>query len=79
MGHTFVEAKSWELRTAMDYARLPEHQGRIEEAQEILRPIYEWFTERHDTHDLRIASALLEELAQVPTDTTSVSAGAAGS
>jgi predicted ATPase len=72
-------AKSWELRAATSYARLLKVEGRAKEAISLLHPIYHWFTEGHDTHDLRVASALLEELAQVPTDPTSVSARAGGS
>jgi tetratricopeptide (TPR) repeat protein len=73
------QAKSWELRAATSYALLLKDKGRVEEAIFLVQPIYHWFTEGHNTHDLRVASALLEELAQVPTDPTSVSARAGGS
>lgn len=73
------QAKSWELRAATNYARLMKDEGRAEEAISLLQPIYNWFTEGHSTRDLRAARALLDELAKVPTDTTIVSAGAAGS
>jgi predicted ATPase len=73
------DAKSWELRTATSYARLLRDEGRAEEAISLLHPIYHWFTEGHNTRDLRAARALLEELTQVPINTTSVSAVAAGS
>jgi len=73
------KAKSWELRAAASYARLLKDDGRTEEAISLLQPIYQWFTEGHDTHDLRTARALLEELAQMPTNTTNASASAAGS
>jgi class 3 adenylate cyclase/predicted ATPase len=73
------QAKSWELRAAISYARLLKDEGRGEEATSLLQPIYQWFTEGHDTHDLCSARALLEELAQMPTNTTNASASAAGS
>ena len=56
------QAKSWELRTAMSYARLLRDQGRVAEAYELLAPVYGWFTEGFDTGDLVEAKALLEEL-----------------
>ncbi len=57
------QAKSWELRAAMSIARLWRDQGKREEARELLAPVYAWFTEGFDTHDLKEAKALLEELA----------------
>jgi predicted ATPase len=56
-------AKSWELRAAMSLARLWRDQGKVSEARELLAPVYGWFTEGHDTRDLKEAKALLEELA----------------
>jgi predicted ATPase len=55
-------ARSWELRAAMSLARLWQHQGKREEARELLAPIYGWFTEGFGTADLQEAQALLEEL-----------------
>ena len=57
------QAKSWELRTAMSYARLMRDQERVSEAYDLLAPIYAWFTEGFGTKDLKNAKALLEELA----------------
>ena len=57
------QAKSWELRTATSYARLMRDQGRIDEAHELLAPVYGWFTEGFATKDLKEAKALLVELA----------------
>ena len=57
------QAKSWELRTAMSYARLLRDQGRVGEARDLLAPIYGWFTEGFDTPDLKEAKALLDQLA----------------
>ena len=55
-------AKSYELRAAMSHARLLRDQGKRDAARELLAPVYGWFTEGHDTHDLREAAALLAEL-----------------
>jgi predicted ATPase len=55
-------AKGYELRTAMDLARLWRTLDRRREAIDLLSPIYDWFTEGHDTRDLREAEALLAEL-----------------
>jgi tetratricopeptide (TPR) repeat protein len=54
------EAKSWEVRAAVSLARLLRHQGRGDEAREILAPVYGWFTEGFDTTDLNEAKALHE-------------------
>jgi predicted ATPase len=55
-------AKSWELRTAMSYARLMRAEGRVGEARDLLAPVYGWFIEGFDTPDLQEARALLGEL-----------------
>ena len=57
------QAKSWELRAAMSLARLWRDQGKLQQARELLAPVYGWFTEGFDTGDLKEAKALLEELA----------------
>ena len=44
------------LYTACDW-------GYVQQARELLGPVYEWFTEGFDTRDLKEAKALLEELA----------------
>jgi hypothetical protein len=51
------------LRAAMSLARLWRDQGKVQEARELLAPVYGWFTEGFDTRDLKEAKALLEELA----------------
>jgi predicted ATPase len=56
------EAKGWELRAATSLARLWQRQGKRAEARNLLRPVYDWFTEGFDTQDLKDAKALLEEL-----------------
>ena len=58
------QAKSWELRAAMSMARLWRDQGKRAAAQELVAPVYGWFTEGFDTLDLKQAKALLDELAQ---------------
>jgi predicted ATPase len=56
------QAKSWELRAAMSLARLWRDQGKVQEARELLAPVYGWFAEGFDTLDLKEAKALLAEL-----------------
>ena len=56
-------AKGWELRAATSLARLWCDQGKRDEAQNLLAPVYGWFTEGFDTRDLKEAKALLNELA----------------
>jgi predicted ATPase len=56
------QAKSLELRAVMSLSRLWKRQGKKDEARQMLAAIYAWFTEGHDTPDLREAKALLEEL-----------------
>ena len=57
------QAKSWELRASISLARLWRDQGKVQQARELLAPVYGWFTEGFDTFDLKKAKALLEELA----------------
>ncbi len=57
------DAKSLELRAAMDLARLWHGVGVSAQARELLAGVYSWFTEGTDTHDLKAAQALLGELA----------------
>jgi predicted ATPase len=56
------EAKSLELRAAINLARMWQSQGKSTAAYELLAPVYGWFTEGFDTTDLQAAKALLEEL-----------------
>ncbi len=55
-------ARSFELRAAMSLARLWRDQGKVQQARELLAPVYGWFTEGFDTRDLKEAKVLLEEL-----------------
>jgi predicted ATPase len=56
-------AKSWELRSSTTLAELLlRDRGRRDEARELLKPTYEWFKEGFDTHDLKAARSLLEDL-----------------
>ena len=50
------------LRAALSLSRPWQHQGKRDEANELLAPIYGWFTEGFDTADLQEAKTLLEEL-----------------
>jgi predicted ATPase len=56
------QAKSWELRASMSLARLWRDQGKVQQARELLAPVYGWFTEGFDTRDLKDAKALLDAL-----------------
>ena len=56
------QAKSWELRSAISYAKLLKSQNRRKEARGLLEPIYGWFTEGFDTKDLVEARGMLEDL-----------------
>jgi class 3 adenylate cyclase len=55
--------RSLELRAAVSYARSLTRRERAGEAVAILQPVYDWFTEGHDTKDLKEAAAVLGELA----------------
>ena len=57
------QARSLELRAATSLAQLWRDQGRRQEADDLLRPAFYWFTEGFDTLDLKEAKALLDELA----------------
>ena len=57
------QAKSWELRAAMSWARLHRDQGNAKAARELLAPVYGWFSEGFETRDLREAKTLLDALA----------------
>ena len=56
------QAKSWELRAVISLAHLWQKQGQHDQARSRLEQIYNWFTEGHDTADLRDAKALLDQL-----------------
>jgi predicted ATPase len=58
------QARSLELRAAMSMARLLRDQGERDQACDLLAPVYGWFTEGHDTLDLKNAKTLLDELAR---------------
>jgi predicted ATPase/class 3 adenylate cyclase len=53
------QARSWELRTTCDLARVWQGQGRCEEAFNALREIYDQFSEGFETADLQAAATLL--------------------
>jgi predicted ATPase len=44
-------AKSLELRAATSLAHLWRSQGKVQQARELLAPVYGWFTEGFDTRD----------------------------
>src|SRR5439155_10306553 len=55
-------AKALELRAAMSVSRLWQHQGKRNDARQLLAEIYDWFTEGFDTADLKDAKALVDDL-----------------
>ena len=57
-------ALAWELRSAVSLARLLGRTGRAAEARAHLEPVYDSFTEGHQTRDLRAAAKLLREMSQ---------------
>ena len=56
------QARSWELRAATSLAKLWRERGKGDEARELLVPVYDWFTEGFNTHDLREAKTLVDLL-----------------
>jgi predicted ATPase len=58
----YFRARAWEFRAALSLARLWRDQAKVQQARELLAPVYGWFTEGFDTRDLKEAKALLEEL-----------------
>ncbi|HUB15222.1 MAG TPA: winged helix-turn-helix domain-containing protein [Acetobacteraceae bacterium] len=52
-------ALSWELRADTSFARLLHQQGRPGDAEALLQPVYDRFTEGFETADLKAARALL--------------------
>ena len=56
------QAKILELRAAASLARLWRDQGAVQQARELLAPVYGWFSEGFDTRDLADAKLLLNEL-----------------
>ena len=59
-------AKLFELRAAMNLARLWAIRGKRVEARSLLAPVYDYFTEGFGTRDLQEARLLLDELANPP-------------
>jgi hypothetical protein len=55
-------ARAWELRSAIDLAKLLAAQGNIDGAHELLRPVFEQFVEGLGTADLKAAERLLVTL-----------------
>jgi len=55
-------ALAWQLRTALDLARLWIASGRTEDARKMLVPIYNQFTEGFECVDLKAARKLLREI-----------------
>jgi predicted ATPase len=60
---TRPETDIFSVPVRMSLARLWRDQGKVQQARELLAPVYDWFTDGFDTRDLKEAKALLEELA----------------
>ena len=59
------QARSWELRSSTTLAELFIERDDRAAARELLQGIYDWFEEGKeglDTHDLKVARALLDDL-----------------
>ena len=63
------QARCWELRAASDLARLWQQQGRDVEALNLLRAIYDQFTEGFDAPDLLDAKMIMDSIRPSPTST----------
>jgi predicted ATPase len=57
------QSKWLELRAATSMARLWRDQGKMQQAHELLAPVYDWFSEGFDTLDMREAKGMLDALA----------------
>jgi predicted ATPase/DNA-binding winged helix-turn-helix (wHTH) protein len=55
-------ARAWELRTAVDLAKVWAAQAKTENARALLQPVLETFTEGRDTADVKAAEGLLATL-----------------
>ena len=62
------QARSLELRTATNLARLWQATGRAVAARQLLAPLYDWFTEGFDTPDLQSARTLITQLSKTGPD-----------
>ncbi len=54
------QARLPELRAAVGLANLRKLQGRLDEGRTLVKSLYDWFSEGHDTADLRNAEAILK-------------------
>lgn len=55
-------AKIFELRAAVDLAKLWSKQGKVEKSYRLLREVYDWFSEGYESIDLKEARRVLEKL-----------------
>lgn len=60
------QAKAFELRAAMDLARLYRRRGKRDEARRLVEGVYHSFSEGFGTADLRAAKALIDALGNHP-------------
>jgi class 3 adenylate cyclase/tetratricopeptide (TPR) repeat protein len=57
------DARSFELRAATAFAALRHQHGRTIDAVQIIAPVHDWFTEGHDTQDVKRAGELRAAIA----------------
>jgi class 3 adenylate cyclase/tetratricopeptide (TPR) repeat protein len=60
------QARSWELRSATLLAELLAARGDAAEGYRVLAPVYDWFTEGFDSHDLQAARTVMTSLGPSP-------------
>ncbi len=56
------QARSWELRAATTLATLLADRRHPDAARAVLQPVFDWFTEGFDSHDLVQAEQMLDQL-----------------
>ena len=57
-----MNESSGSVLAKLQRTRLWRSQGKVQQARELLAPVYGWFTDGFDTRDLKEAKALLGEL-----------------
>jgi adenylate cyclase len=55
-------AKTYELRAAVELAQLWQTQGKSKKAHDLLKNVYDWFSEGYDSVDLQQGKIILDEL-----------------
>ena len=66
LGASCMPRREVEMRAAIGLAGLQIRGGRAADARRLLAPLVGWFSEGFDTHDVRTAHAMLEQLGPNP-------------